>query len=180
MKKLKIIASALLIAVSLSSVAAPVSAATSSSKPTTSSSSTAQTKAVKKPSTATIAKAIYSPSKAFSRLEKKKKADVDVLYGDNSITKYLKSYAVYITPIMPGGHEIAVFHVKDKKYLKKAQAAAKYRQEALKETAWYPSERDNAENSQIVTQGNYVLFVADDDADKIVKNFKSYYKKNLK
>lgn len=181
MKKLRIIASALLIAISLSAVNVTALAATNTSKETSSSQTTTQkaTTPKKKPSTATILKAVYSPKDEFKRLEKQKKADIMTLYDIKS-TSFLKSYAVYITPIMPGGREVALFEVKDKKDIKKAQAAAKYRQSALKESAWYPSEKDNADNSQIITQGNYVLFVADFEADKIVKDFKAYYKKNLK
>ncbi len=141
----------------------------------------AQNYSAKKPTTAEILKAIYSPSKEFGRLTRKKASEIKILYDlEKTGTSYLKSYSVYITEINPGGREIALFEVKNRKDIKKAQAAARYRQSTVKEAAWYPSEIENATNSKIVTLGNYVLFVADFETDKIVANFKSYYNKKLK
>ena len=97
-------------------------------------------------------------------------------YGiDKSI---LKCYGVRVPIGDESASECAVFQVKNKKDIDKVEAGIKKRSKILKDI-WSKYNTDQYElvkSSKVVTEGNYVLFVVSQNADKIEENFKEITK----
>ena len=69
-------------------------------------------------------------------------------------------------------NEIAVFQVKHSKYIQTVLPYVKKRLAAIQNDAFYPMQVELAQKGKIVTKGNYILLVIDENADKIINNFK--------
>ncbi len=91
-------------------------------------------------------------------------------------TDLLTDYIV-MQPMMSGViTEVAVFQVKDAKDLETVMEGVNKRLDGLKNGgAFYPSHVEIVEKGQVVSKGNYVLFVADEQVDTIVENFNGLF-----
>ena len=91
-------------------------------------------------------------------------------------TTLLTDYIV-MQPMMSGViTEIGVFQVADPANVGAVVEKANARLDALKNGgAFYPSHVEIVEKGQVVSNGNYVLFVADEKVDTIVANFNALF-----
>lgn len=89
----------------------------------------------------------------------------------------IEDYKV-MAPAMSGTiTEIAVIKVKDAANVSTVAANVNTRLDNLKNGgAFYPSHVEIAEKGQVVTKGNYILFVADTNVDAMVSNFNNAVK----
>jgi hypothetical protein len=98
---------------------------------------------------------------------------IEDMYGlDFSLVEDFK----VMQPLMSGRiTEVAVFKVKDSSNVAKVAASCQSRLDYLRNGgAWYPSHVDIVTDyAEIVTVGNYVLFVADEACETIIANFKA-------
>lgn len=85
---------------------------------------------------------------------------------------YLKSYQVKAPVMTAHSNEIAVVQVKHAKYMKNVLPHVEKRLKAIQNNAFYPEQVELAKKGKVVTKGNYILLVVDQNANKIINNFK--------
>ena len=85
---------------------------------------------------------------------------------------YLKSYQVNAPIMNVHSNEIAVFQLKNKKYMNKVLPQIEQRLENIQNNAFYPEQVTIARKGKVVTKGNYILLVVDQNVTKIINNFK--------
>jgi len=90
----------------------------------------------------------------------------------------LADYSVRVPLMNVKSNELAILKVKDAKDIPAIEAAVKQRAEdAQKPFEHYlPDQYENAKNYQVITKGNYVLFVISDRADELIKVYESFFK----
>ena len=87
---------------------------------------------------------------------------------------YLKSYQVNAPIMNVHSNEIAVFQLKNKKYMNKVLPQIEQRLENIQNNAFYPEQVTIARKGKVVTKGNYILLVVDQNVTKIINNFKKF------
>lgn len=134
-------------------------------------------------STATKASASLSASQVYKKVtagfEFPAQTDINAdmfkdLYKINRA--YVKSYQVKMPMMSVHSNEIAVFQVKNKKYMDKVLPKVQARLKAIQTNAFYPEQITVAKKGKVVTKGNYILLVVDENASKIINKFKSTVK----
>lgn len=103
--------------------------------------------------------------------------NVDMFKDQYKINRtYLKSYLVKMPMISAHSNEIAVFQVKNRKYMNKVLPKVKNHLKTIQNNAFYPEQVALAKQGKVVTKGNYILLVIDENADKIINTFKKTVK----
>lgn len=89
----------------------------------------------------------------------------------------LEDYAIRIPMMNIKTNEIAILKVKDTADIPEVEEAVKQRAENVKKTfeTYLPDQYENAKNYQLITKGNYVLFVISEDADKLIKVYDRFF-----
>ena len=88
-----------------------------------------------------------------------------------------EDYAIRIPMMNVKTNEIAVMKVKNSDDVPEVEDAVKQRAADVQKQfeTYLPDQYENAKNYQLVTKGNYVLFVISDQADELVKVFNSFF-----
>lgn len=117
----------------------------------------------------------FVPGENFPNLMEMTEDTFKDVYGID--TALLEEYKV-MAPMMTGTiTEIAVLKVKDASNIETVRAGVEKRLEYLQNGgAMYPSHVDIVQKGQIVTKGNFVCFVADEQVDTLIANFKEAVK----
>lgn len=112
---------------------------------------------------------------AFMELEAEQ---INEFYGID--TEKLEEYTVRIPMMNVHTNEIAIFKVKDEVDVAEVEDMAKERAKAVQKQfeTYLQDQYENAKNYQLVTKGNYVLFVISEDADKLTDVFESFFEKD--
>lgn len=89
----------------------------------------------------------------------------------------LEDYAIRIPIMNVKTNEIAILKVKNTADIPEVEEAVKQRAENVKKTfeTYLPDQYENAKNYQLITRGNYVLFVISEDADKLIKVYDRFF-----
>lgn len=92
-------------------------------------------------------------------------------------TSLIEDFSVYICGSGGFTDEIAIFKMKDADGVTAAKKAIDERIAAQKEgfKDYRPEEMPKLENSQVLTNGNYVCFIASSDTDKAAKEFNAAF-----
>ena len=88
-------------------------------------------------------------------------------------TDLLESYTVMIPMMSVHANEIAVLKVKDEKDVAKMKEAIRKRAATAEENMLYPEQKELIGQHKIASNGKYVLYVVDQNAETIVKNFEA-------
>ena len=88
-------------------------------------------------------------------------------------TSLLKDYYVSISMMNVHATEIAVFELNDEKDAEAVMEGIEKRQKGLEEQwmSYFPEQYELVQNYQTAQKGNKILFVINEQADKIVENF---------
>lgn len=91
----------------------------------------------------------------------------------------LEEYSIRIPMMNVKTNEVAILKVKNADDVPEVEEAVKQRAEDVKKQfeTYLPDQYENAKNYQLVTKGNYVLFVISEDADELVKVYDSFFNK---
>jgi predicted nucleotidyltransferase len=89
----------------------------------------------------------------------------------------LEEYSIRIPMMNVKTNEIAILKVKDAADLAEVEEAVKQRAENVQKQfeTYLPDQYENAKNYQLVTKGNYVLFVISEEADELVKVYDGFF-----
>ena len=90
-----------------------------------------------------------------------------------------EEYAIRIPMMNVKTNEVAVMKVKNSDDVPKVEEAVKQRAEDVQKQfeSYLPDQYEIAKNYQVVTKGDYVLFVISDQADELVNVFESFFNK---
>lgn len=86
-------------------------------------------------------------------------------------TNLLADYTVMMPMMSAHSNEIAVLKVKNQKDVAVVKEALTKRANAAEENTLYPEQKELIQAHQIVSEGNYILYVVDGNADQIVEGF---------
>lgn len=91
----------------------------------------------------------------------------------------LEEYSIRIPMMNVKTNEVAILKVKNADDVPEVEEAVKQRAEDVKKQfeTYLPDQYENAKNYQLVTKGNYVLFVISEEADELVKVYDSFFNK---
>lgn len=88
-------------------------------------------------------------------------------------TSLLEDYYVSVSMMNVHATEFAIFEVKDEASIDAVKAGIEKRQKALEEQwkSYLPDQYELVQNAQTIVKGNKILFVINENADKVVENF---------
>ena len=89
----------------------------------------------------------------------------------------LEEYAIRIPMMNVKTNEIAILKVKNEADVPKVEEALKQRAENVQKQfeTYLPDQYENAKNYQLVTKGNYVLFVISEQADELISVYDTFF-----
>lgn len=89
----------------------------------------------------------------------------------------LEEYAIRIPMMNVKTNEIAILKLKNEADVPEVEEALKKRAESVQKQfeTYLPDQYENAKNYQLVTKGNYVLFVISEQADELVKVYDTFF-----
>ncbi|MGM9948666.1 MAG: DUF4358 domain-containing protein [Lysinibacillus sp.] len=89
----------------------------------------------------------------------------------------LEEYAIRIPMMNVKTNEIAILKLKNEADVPEVEAALKQRAENVQKQfeTYLQDQYENAKNYQLVTKGNYVLFVISDQADELVRVYDTFF-----
>ena len=89
----------------------------------------------------------------------------------------LEEYAIRVPMMNVKTNEIAILKVKNEADVPEVEKALKQRAESVQKQfeTYLPDQYENAKNYQLITKGNYVLFVISDQADELVRVYDTFF-----
>ncbi|KGR79075.1 DUF4358 domain-containing protein [Ureibacillus manganicus] len=89
----------------------------------------------------------------------------------------LEDYAIRIPMMNIKTNEIAILKVKDSSKVSAVEEAVKQRAESVQKQfeTYLPDQYENAKNYNLVTKGNYILFVISEQSDELIEIYDSFF-----